>query len=68
METNLKFLLEKVDEIHQEAYKHNKWQMQVVKQQQEKAKYIHQRVIMIILFDTMKFRKKCSCSNCITML
>jgi len=43
METHLKFLLEKVDEIHQEAYKMNKFQMQVVKQQQEKAKYLHQK-------------------------
>jgi len=43
METHMKFLLEKVDEIHQEAYKMNKWQMQVSKQQQEKAKYLHQR-------------------------
>jgi len=43
METHMKSLLEKVDELHQEAYKMNKFQMQVSKQQQEKAKYIHQR-------------------------
>jgi len=43
METHLKLLLEKVDEIHQEAYKMNKWTMQVSKQQQEKSKYVHQR-------------------------
>lgn len=41
----MKLLLEKVDDIHQEAYKMNKWTMQVSKQQQEKSKYIHQRVI-----------------------
>jgi len=40
----MKFLFEKVEELHQEAYKFNKWQMQVSKQQQEKAKYIHQKV------------------------
>ncbi|ODN02856.1 Eukaryotic translation initiation factor 3 subunit H [Orchesella cincta] len=43
MERHMHSLLEKVDELHQEAYKMNKWQMQVSKQQQEKAKYIHQR-------------------------
>lgn len=47
MERHMQSLLEKVDEIHQEAYKMNKWQMQVSKQQQEKAKYIHQRVYYI---------------------
>ena len=46
MENHLKFVLEKVDELHQESYKMNKWQMQVSKQQQEKAKYIHQKVRM----------------------
>jgi hypothetical protein len=46
MESHLKTLLEKVDDIHQEAYKMNKWTMQVSKQQQEKSKYIHQRVSM----------------------
>jgi len=43
LQNHMKFLLEKVDEVHQESYKMNKWQMQVSKQQQEKAKYIHQR-------------------------
>lgn len=43
LQNHMKFMLEKVDEIHQESYKMNKWQMQVSKQQQEKAKYIHQR-------------------------
>lgn len=47
MERHMQSLLEKVDELHQEAYKMNKWQMQVSKQQQEKAKYIHQRVSFI---------------------
>ena len=44
MEAHLRLLLEKVDDVHQEAYKMNKWTMQVSKQQQEKSKYIHQRV------------------------
>jgi len=43
LEGHLKTLLEKVDDIHQEAYKTNKWVMQVSKQQQEKSKYMHQR-------------------------
>lgn len=43
MENHLKFLVEKVDELHQESYKMNKHQMQVSKQQQEKAKYVHQK-------------------------
>jgi len=43
LENHMKFLYDKVDEIHQEAYKMNKWQMSVSKQQQEKAKYLHQR-------------------------
>jgi len=43
METHMKLMLEKVEEIHQEAYKMNKWAMQVSKQQQEKSKYIHQK-------------------------
>jgi len=43
LETHMKLLLEKVDDIHQESYKMNKWAMQVSKQQQEKSKYIHQR-------------------------
>jgi len=43
LQNHMKFMLEKVEELHQESYKMNKWQMQVSKQQQEKAKYIHQR-------------------------
>jgi len=43
LQNHMKFMLEKVDELHQESYKMNKWQMQVSKQQQEKAKYIHQK-------------------------
>lgn len=49
LEGQLRSLMEHVDELNQEAIKFNRYQQQVVRQAQDKSRWLQKRVIVIYL-------------------